>query len=44
TWEGAARRLIRAGLSASCSEQNYLLAIPSRNAGSHMPSKRFSSL
>ncbi|MCI61700.1 hypothetical protein A2U01_0082957, partial [Trifolium medium] len=33
TWEGAARRLIRAGLSAICIEQDYLLAVPSRNAG-----------
>ncbi|MCI18357.1 hypothetical protein A2U01_0039511, partial [Trifolium medium] len=34
TWEGAARRLIRAGLFASCSEQDYLLAVASRIAGS----------
>ncbi|MCI96385.1 hypothetical protein A2U01_0117685, partial [Trifolium medium] len=32
--EGAARRLIRAGLSASCSEQDCLLAVPSGNADS----------
>ncbi|MCI90484.1 hypothetical protein A2U01_0111776, partial [Trifolium medium] len=30
----AARLLIRAGLSASCTEQNYLLAVPSRSVGS----------
>ncbi|MCI96677.1 hypothetical protein A2U01_0117977, partial [Trifolium medium] len=28
------RRLIRAGLSANCSEQGYLLAVSSRKAGS----------
>ncbi|MCI79009.1 hypothetical protein A2U01_0100280, partial [Trifolium medium] len=34
TWEGAAKRLIRVGLSASCSGQDCLLAVPSRNADS----------
>ncbi|MCI70540.1 hypothetical protein A2U01_0091803, partial [Trifolium medium] len=29
--EGAARLLVRAGLSANCTEQDYLLAVPSRS-------------
>ncbi|MCI40812.1 hypothetical protein A2U01_0062045, partial [Trifolium medium] len=34
TLEGVARRLIRAGSSVSCSEQEHCLVIPSRIIGS----------
>ncbi|MCI77574.1 hypothetical protein A2U01_0098844, partial [Trifolium medium] len=32
--KGAAMLMVRAGLSASCSEHDYLLAVPSRGVGS----------